>query len=695
MNRTENHSAKALYEEGAWLEPLVGKQAFRSRKVPGAKPGDHWSKRYTRASITEVLSGEDVGIMPASMGYVVLDVDDLSMQDEVEQVLAAAGVDYGRAQSASGKYHVMVAWDDADGEWLNGKLTLDGHEFGDVRYAGSVCLIADWDAWLETELHPNKAKKTIDALGYFGARLKGHTPEAIVSRVGKTDFECEIEPLIADCLKPQYTIDPNGRTDSLYRACLNQPLLADHYADEGRKAGLSEREIAHNVANGVQHGTDRGNHLLRHANRPWNPIATALATAQCPLPVGIQGRQWHRWTKSGWEECDTHEIIAWLRMWYFELYDHGMLEPISDGARKVNPATILGNYTTLLRALAHDRTIVANDEPDMVGLPNRQKLNVITGEVSTAQYHDYFTKQIATAPAPGPHPLWDNLLSGLSDEQREWTRSYIKYCLHGTVSYQYFLFAQGPPGTGKSTFAKAVMHLLGDYGTASAARNFTKANLGAHTTWLVPLTQSRLAVVEEMQPGDFSPILKSIASGDRISGRGMQQDETVLVPRCKLIMTANQRPTFPPGDGIKRRMALLEFAKKPAVPDPFIDDKIAAELPQILHWALGATVPIAPLPEAMIEAADEYESDLDYIGAAIEEYLEPGTNWLPLDEIRKDLPSYMGTDKEYGISTIRDHLKRSGFTVGKTSRGQRKNVPAVKAKWVGSVASPDINELVG
>ena len=682
-----NEEVTALFDRGAWLEPTDGKVAYRSRRVPDADQSAHWTRRYTRASLEELAECSTVAIIPASLGYVVLDIDNADLQAETETLLVEHGIDYGRARSQSGKYHVLIPWDDKNGEWTNGKLEIDGELLGDVRHAGGVVLIHDIDAWLETECKPSKPQAIRSALGTLGAHLKGQRAISGTRYAAKTetDFQREVEPLIAACLRPAYEIKDGDRQTCLMHAVSNQPLLAGHYAQVAAGKGLDTREIEKTLGPKIEWGRQRGKHLLRHADREWDPTSIAFATAQCPLPVGVHGKQWYRWSADGWQKADDADIIAWLRMWFFELADHGMLEPRPDGTRMVNPKDKLSNFGTLLKQLAYHRPITPNDDPLKVGLPDNKVLCLETGAIQAGRYSDYMVRRIAVVPAPGPHPVWDDLISGLPHEQREWVRAWIKYCLCGHMQHQYFVFAQGPAGTGKSTFAKTILRMLGDYGTASSADNFSKNASGRHPTWLVHLCNSRFGLVEEVRPGDFSPMLKSLASGDRISGRGMHQDEAELQPHCKLILTGNQRPTFPPGDGIKRRMALLEFDKRPERPDTQIDQKLGAELPHILHWAITATVGVTPLPQSVQDAVALYEQAIDHAGQGVLDHIvfTAGKKMTPA-EIAQHLHMHdrTGRDKPYGESFITETMKRLGFKQGQTTRNGR-SVPAFEVQPAG------------
>ena len=686
----------ALFDRGAWLEPTDGKVAYRSRRVPDADQSAHWTRRYTRAGLDELTECSTVAIVPASLGYVVLDIDNADLQAETETLLVEHGIDYGRARSQSGKYHVLIPWDDKNGEWTNGKLEIDGVPLGDVRHAGGVVLIHDVDAWLETECKPSKPQAIRSALGTLGAHLKGQRASGGARYAAKTetDFQREVEPLIAACLRPAYEIKDGDRQTSLMHAVSNQPLLAEYYAQEAARKGLDPREIERTLPPKIEWGRQRGKHLLRHADRGWDPTSIAFATAQCPLPVAAHGKQWYRWSPDGWQKADDANIIAWLRMWFFELADHGMLEPRPDGTRMVNPKDKLSNFGTLQKQLAYHRPIVPNDNPMQVGLPGNAILDLETGTVRAGGYHDYMTRRIAVAPEQGSHPVWDDLISGLPEDQREWVRAWIKYCLCGHMQHQYFVFAQGPAGTGKSTFAKTVLRLLGDYGTASSASNFGKLAGNRHPTWLMALCKARFAVVEEVQPGDFSPVLKSLASGDRISGRGMQQDEQELEPHCKLILTGNQRPTFPPGDGIKRRMALLEFDKVPERPDVTIDAKLDGELPHILHWALTAEVAVTPLPASVQEAVDQYEQEIDHLGRGLQTYLEyTPSKWMTVEEIADVLHhNDVGhRDRPYSPAGVTQAMKRLGYKQGQVTRGRGPKHIGFQVQPAG--ASPGVEDV--
>ena len=664
-----------LIADGAQLEPLEGKMAFRERPDgPGCALDE----------LVSLLAGTKdpgIGIAPASRGCVVVDLDVPEFADAVREVLRSNEVYWTEARSQSGGTHFLVPHPPAP-PVKEGKVKINGQHVGDFRHTTGVVRIEDWDTWMQQPLTPQPGAAM--AVKELGGRAK--SAEIEVTDTGSTTWTREYEPDVGDLLVPHQTIGDTDRENTLYSGIANQPLLAEHYAQEARARGLEERNIQKSGQSAVEDGRAQGNHLLRNPNASarFNPTIRATILAQCPIPYRYAEDGWYRWRAGeGWEKAEVHEVRDAYRSWFFELLRYPQRHLTHEPAKYIKMHG-LDKWKMMVDALQDERRLIHNKDPWTLGLPGNQKLCLTpTGyTVEPASANDGLTKRLPTTPKEGtPRRLLQVLQgAGLSDEHVTWVRAFMKYMLTGKITHQFFIFAYGPAGTGKSTFAKACLSLAGDYAVSILADNFTKAKRGAHSTWLYTAAQARLMVIEEHRPGEFDPTLKSLVSGDQISARPLYKDEQIITPTCKVIVTGNQAPRWPPGDGMRRRVGILPFDKKPDEVDERIDDAIREELGEVLHWVLTSDLAaLHHLPESMREAVELYEEDFDHVGRTVMRMFEPhGREQLWIENVTRMVNEEL--ESKHTERHVRDSMKRMGFEIRRTQRAGGVNAYNVFAK---------------
>lgn len=161
------------------------------------------------------------------------------------------------------------------------------------------------------------------------------------------------------------------------------------------------------------------------------------------------------------------------------------------------------------------------------------------------------------------------------------------YTLLPTCYLQKFGFLYGRPGSGKSVFLDLLVALVGgENHTAVMLSDTVKDSKRSH------LQGKLLHTNGDLDPKVTIPVgtLKSLTSGDIISARVLYGDTFNMRPTTTLWIASNSLPTVADFKAIKRRVALIEFAKEiPAVrQDKQLIEKLRAELSGILNKALEA-----------------------------------------------------------------------------------------------------------
>src|SRR5262249_15543420 len=127
--------------------------------------------------------------------------------------------------------------------------------------------------------------------------------------------------------------------------------------------------------------------------------------------------------------------------------------------------------------------------------------------------------------------------------------------------------------------------------------------------------------------------IKTLTGGDRISARFMRQDFFEFIPQFKLLIAGNHKPGLRSVDeAIRRRVNLIPFTVTipPAERDENLPDKLAAELPGALAWAVAGCLEwqrrrLDP-PEIVKAATAAYLDSEDAISAWVDDACEVNPN---------------------------------------------------------------------
>ena len=140
------------------------------------------------------------------------------------------------------------------------------------------------------------------------------------------------------------------------------------------------------------------------------------------------------------------------------------------------------------------------------------------------------------------------------------------------------------------------------------------------------LKGARLVTTSETDEGVFlnESLIKQLTGGDAITARFLYGKEFEFRPEFKIVMATNHKPRIRGTDtGIWRRIRLVPFTQ--AIPeekqDKRLPEKLLAELPGILNWALegcrqwveASKSSRSGLPEceAVRTATQEYRTEQD------------------------------------------------------------------------------------
>jgi len=258
---------------------------------------------------------------------------------------------------------------------------------------------------------------------------------------------------------------------------------------------------------------------------------------------------------------------------------------------------------------------------------------------------DYCTKSAACSPK-GECPMWRAFLDEITDHNvalQRYLQRVAGYCLTGHVTEHVLFFLYGTGANGKSVFVNTLAGIWDDYAVTAPMETFIETPWSRHPTELAYLQGARLVIAHETERGQrwAESKIKALTGGDMITARFMRQDFFTFRPQFKLMIVGNHKPSLSSVDeAMRRRIHLIPFTVTiaPSRRDPDLTEKLKAEWPGILQWAVDGClewreVGLAP-PDAVREATDEYLAEEDSIARWIEEEARLGKAcWCASDRL--------------------------------------------------------------
>lgn len=464
-----------------------------------------------------------------------------------------------------------------------------------------------------------------------------------------------------------------GRNDALNRAAFRVGQVVggghlDHQTAQERLVaaaagiGLDAAEIAPTIASGLSAGMQepRNPEIKTTSNDPRPNAADEIDLSQDALAsdLGVRGfdndarhvatwGKWLFWDGTRWEIDDrlghmtrTREFVrlraAELTAWA----DRKAKTLTPDQAEKVllwaeREARALRSQNTVAAvvslARANPASVARADAFDgdllLLGTPGGT-VDLRTGALRPARRGDMITKLTACAPAvPGSHPTrWLTFLHEIFDGDRDviaFVQRVAGYALTGLTTEHKLLFLYGTGRNGKSVFLNTLTHIWGDYARRAAAETFLDSHGQKHATGIAGLQGARLVVGSELPKGRSwdESVIKDLTGGDRMSARFMRGDFFDFDPHLTLMIAGNNMPSFSGVDeAIRARVVLVPFfvTIPPERRDKGLSDKLRAEAPAILRWAIDGALAWQrqglDVPATVAAASEDYMSDEDTLG---------------------------------------------------------------------------------
>lgn len=391
---------------------------------------------------------------------------------------------------------------------------------------------------------------------------------------------------------------------------------------------------------------------------------------------------WYAWAGTHWQS-DSVQVAVWLKQFARQQADdlarlfHA--DPSDKGKEaRLKAARQLLQQNVQDRVLRAAATMLRVDDADLdrdlyLLACSNGTVDLRTGGLKSPEPNDRITRCTGHAfDAAAASSAWEAFIAeALGDsETLDWFQRFIGYSATGDVREEKMLLALGPSGTGKSTALKAIMNSLGgetastSYCTAAASALLSdtgkRRSASEHTGGLTPLVGKRLAAVNEIKRGEAwdDSLFKQLVSREPIQMREVGGARAFnVIPTWKVWVRGNHRPNIRDvTDAFFRRVAVLEFKRKPVSADHGLDERLRAEATGILAWIVRGAIKWQErglvLPPVMRAALDSYRSEQDMFGEWLATRVEPG-GFSEGHMLRRDYAEFAGltrhppTDKAF------------------------------------------------
>lgn len=212
------------------------------------------------------------------------------------------------------------------------------------------------------------------------------------------------------------------------------------------------------------------------------------------------------------------------------------------------------------------------------------------------------------------------------------------YTLTGMTVEQCLFFLYGEGNNGKSVFLNILKEVLGNDLACQTPAETLMVKKSGGTNDIARLQNVRAVIANEIEDGSLlaESLVKQMTGGEVMSVRFLFQEFFQFMPRFKLFIAGNHKPTIRGRDiGIWRRIRLIPFVVTipKAQRDKHLQAKLRTELPGILNWAIKGCKDWQKSglgePLVVTQAVNEYRQEMDLLGAWIADCcdLGPAKEW--------------------------------------------------------------------
>jgi len=291
-------------------------------------------------------------------------------------------------------------------------------------------------------------------------------------------------------------------------------------------------------------------------------------------------------TREEWFWCDEHgvwdrhgeeDIRQWLDNYLGEHYRRSIRTEVQDQ----------------LKARVRAQEEVFGGGPNGWIATRSGLVNLESGEYRDIEPGDHVRWQLGTEYDPSAEcPEWKAFLGDVAEpDDIPMLQEFVGYCLHHWgLPYKKALIIFGPTDAGKSVFLDVVRALFGGHG--SSATSSTSVQYLANERWgPARLVNTAVNIRNDLDSSTIENTgkVKELIAGDALDAERKKKPVFKFSPTSKHMFAANRAPDRNVDDeAFWNRWLTVMFPE--SVPrheqDPELQDRLLAELPGILNWAI-------------------------------------------------------------------------------------------------------------
>jgi len=373
---------------------------------------------------------------------------------------------------------------------------------------------------------------------------------------------------------------------------------------------------------------------------------------------------WYAWDGRRWAEDTTGETVRVALEVVNDLVTAAAAETGAERGRWLKHAIASASERRIQAMIRLARSVqIMPDAADELGMPESQRgkpigttvsadrfdcdpwllatdsgtIDLRTGKLQRARSTDWITRKAPVKYDPGAEcPAFLAAVNAwLPDSETvDFLQRALGYCLTGLTVEQVMFILYGTGANGKSVLLQLLQDLLGDYALRTPAETLLAKSGDASAYHVADLRGARLVVASETEDGRrlAEARVKELVGADTVTARQIYGRPFTFRPVGKLFLATNHRPQIRGTDhAIWRRIRLIPFPNRFTGDqcDPHLLDKLRAELPGILAWAVRGTAlwrerGLEP-PAAVARATESYRTEQDILGEFLEDVCELDT----------------------------------------------------------------------
>ena len=354
----------------------------------------------------------------------------------------------------------------------------------------------------------------------------------------------------------------------------------------------------------------------------------------------------------------------------------------SYGNRSLSRASIQ-NMLELAKPMMAARLHELNADPMLLGTANGV-IDLKTGRLLAPRRTFMMTHHSPAVYDPvATCPRWEQFISEITCGNADYAaflQRCVGYWITGRTDEQLLFFLHGGGCNGKSTFMSVIQQLLGEFSRqiSSNVLLFNRNGSNGPNPSLTKLVDARLVVANELPEGSRMDenLVKAMTGDDIIVARApYAKTEMEFRPHFSLVMVGNHKPEIrDTSPGMWRRMMLLpfnaSFTKEQL--DPQLMEKLQAELPGILNWAIKGCQMWqeqglkASMPASLRADVESYRAESDLVGCFLEECSQAREGAkVPMSEVYAAYSLWAQQHGEWVMKqlALKKKLAEKGYTI--------------------------------